>query len=76
MDIISGEKLQGIAEVTIASEKKIHSIIFTSSVAVYGLSENESDENSILIPFNEYGKTKREAEKIFQKWHELITKEL
>ena len=54
----------------VATKKKIQSIIFTSSVAVYGVSDDESNEESILNPFNEYGKTKREAEIIFKKWQQ------
>ncbi len=52
----------------IARRKKIKTIIFTSSVAVYGFSINESSEKSKAQPFNEYGKTKFEAEKIYKSW--------
>ena len=41
----------------------IKKIIFTSSVAVYGLNKNNPDENFIKDPFNHYGKSKWEAEK-------------
>lgn len=52
----------------VANEKGIGRIIFTSSVAVYGFAPAGTDENGELRPFNEYGYTKMEAEKIFQKW--------
>jgi nucleoside-diphosphate-sugar epimerase len=52
-----------------AAEKAgIKKIIFTSSVAVYGFSHKEINENHPLAPFNEYGRTKMEAEKIFIAW--------
>jgi nucleoside-diphosphate-sugar epimerase len=43
-------------------------IIFTSSVAVYPLNAGEPDEDSKVAPFNEYGKSKYEAEKVFTEW--------
>ena len=43
-------------------------IIFTSSVAIYGLNRGTPNENMEAQPFNEYGRTKYEAEKIFLKW--------
>lgn len=47
----------------------IKKIIFTSSVAVYGLNKNNPDENFIKDPFNHYGKSKWEAEKKIMKWY-------
>lgn len=43
-------------------------IIFTSSVAVYGLNANNPDEGAPLSPFNEYGKSKLEAEEVLHNW--------
>lgn len=43
-------------------------IVFTSTVAVYGLDKNDATEDSIPEPFNEYGRTKLAAEKIFAQW--------
>jgi nucleoside-diphosphate-sugar epimerase len=43
-------------------------IIFTSTVAVYGLQKADPDEESPTEPFNEYGRSKLEAEKIFDAW--------
>lgn len=48
----------------------IKSIIFTSSVAVYGLNKNNPDENFPKDPFNHYGKSKWEAEKVLKDWFE------
>lgn len=46
----------------------IDHIIFTSSVAVYGFVEDETDENGAFNPFNDYGKSKLEAEYIYKDW--------
>jgi nucleoside-diphosphate-sugar epimerase len=53
---------------TIANEKGINRIIFTSSVAVYGFATPGTDESGKINPFNDYGRTKYEAEKIFKSW--------
>ena len=52
----------------IARKKSIRTIIFTSSVAVYGFSKDEISEKNKARPFNEYGRTKYEAEKIYKLW--------
>ena len=49
----------------IATEKKIQRIIFTSTVAVYGFAPIGTDESGKISPFNHYGRTKYEAEKVF-----------
>ena len=45
-------------------------IVFTSSVAVYGLDKVNPDESWEPEPFNEYGRTKLAAESIFTTWAE------
>ncbi len=61
----------GAENVVEAAEKNgIKKIIFTSSVAIYGLNRGEPDETFEARPFNEYGRTKYEAEKVFLKWLE------
>ena len=54
----------------VCDEKKIQSLIFTSSVAVYGFSKSNADETSETIPFNYYGESKLEAEKLLTNWYE------
>jgi len=54
----------------VAEEVGINRIIFTSSVAVYGFTQFETDESGHLTPFNEYGKTKLEAETVYKAWQE------
>jgi nucleoside-diphosphate-sugar epimerase len=44
-------------------------LIFTSSVAVYGLNKVNPDENHPVDPFNHYGKSKWEAEKAIKAWY-------
>ncbi|MGI1988475.1 NAD-dependent epimerase/dehydratase family protein [Shewanella glacialipiscicola] len=51
-----------------AQANSINKIIFTSSVAIYGLNRGTPDENLEPKPFNEYGRTKLQAEKVFEKW--------
>jgi nucleoside-diphosphate-sugar epimerase len=46
----------------------IKKIVFTSSVAVYGFAEEGTDETGEIAPFNEYGRTKFEAEERLRKW--------
>jgi nucleoside-diphosphate-sugar epimerase len=53
---------------TVAREKKIRTIVFTSTVAVYGFAPIGTDESGKIVPFNDYGRTKYEAEQIFKAW--------
>lgn len=46
-------------------------IIFTSSVAVYGLNKKNPTETYPADPFNHYGKSKWEAEKVLQEWYKV-----
>lgn len=46
----------------------IQRYIYISSVAVYGFSPREVDEDTEPRPFNEYGRTKLEAERICDAW--------
>lgn len=52
----------------VASQLGIKTIIFTSSVAVYGFQTGEPDEDTPHQPFNEYGKTKSAAEDVYYLW--------
>jgi nucleoside-diphosphate-sugar epimerase len=52
----------------VAREKHIDTIIFTSSVAVYGFAPVETGESGALSPFNDYGRTKMEAEALYKNW--------
>lgn len=51
-----------------AKEKGIKRIVFTSSVAVYGFARIGANEAEKIDPFNDYGRTKYEAELIFMRW--------
>ena len=48
----------------------INRIIFTSSVAVYGLNKNNPTEEHPVDPFNHYGKSKFAAEALLKAWYD------
>ncbi|MGL5387551.1 MAG: NAD-dependent epimerase/dehydratase family protein [Serratia sp. (in: enterobacteria)] len=52
----------------VAVELAIKQIVFTSSVAVYGVVEQETGEEGSLVPADRFGKSKRQAELIYQAW--------
>ncbi len=47
----------------------IETILFTSSVAVYGAAPENANETQPHRPFNDYGRTKSEAERVYMDWH-------
>ena len=53
---------------TVASEKGVKTIVFTSTVAVYGFAPIGTDESGKISPFNDYGRSKFEAEQVFKTW--------
>ena len=57
---------QVVAEV--AERFGVKRLIFTSSVAVYGLDKVNPTETSPTAPFNEYSRTKLEAEAVLSQW--------
>ena len=52
----------------LASKRSINKIIFTSTVAIYGFSNDPIDEDFNPNPFNDYGRSKLEAEEIYKEW--------
>jgi nucleoside-diphosphate-sugar epimerase len=60
------------AENTLAAMERngIRRLIFTSSVAVYGLNKANPDEETPVDPFNDYGRSKWEAECVLRAWSE------
>lgn len=69
--------VDGAANVAAACEELgINKIVFTSSVAVYGFAEPGTDEGGKINPFNEYGRTKFEAEEKLRAWHSKGKNEL
>jgi nucleoside-diphosphate-sugar epimerase len=61
--------VQGTRNILNAMDKNgIKNIIFTSSVAVYGLNKSNPNENHPHDPFNHYGKSKWQAEEILRDW--------
>jgi nucleoside-diphosphate-sugar epimerase len=51
-----------------ARAHNITTIVFTSSVAVYGFAPLGTDEGGDINPFNDYGISKYKAEKVFKLW--------
>lgn len=51
-------KIQGISR-----------LVFTSTVAIYGLNKNNPNESFEADPFNHYGKSKWQAELVLQDWY-------
>jgi GlcNAc-P-P-Und epimerase len=54
----------------VASEKGVTTILFTSTVAVYGFAKPGTNESGMIAPFNEYGRSKYEAEEVFRSWQQ------
>jgi nucleoside-diphosphate-sugar epimerase len=52
----------------LARAKDINKVVFTSSVAVYGFAPLGTNESGVIAPFNEYGRTKCEAEEVYKQW--------
>jgi nucleoside-diphosphate-sugar epimerase len=62
--------VQGTRNVLEAMDRlDVKNIIFTSSVAVYGLNKENPDENHPADPFNHYGKSKWQAEEVLREWY-------
>ena len=51
-------------------EAGVKHLIFTSSVAIYGLDKENPDESHPEDPFNHYGKSKWQAEQVIKEWFE------
>lgn len=52
----------------VAAEREIDTIVFTSTVAVYGFAPADTDEDGAIDPFNDYGKSKFEGELRLRAW--------
>ncbi len=62
--------VEGTKNILDAMDKNsIKELIFTSSVAVYGINKGICDESSKMDPFNHYGKSKKMAEKVIYDWY-------
>lgn len=53
----------------------IKNLIFTSSVAIYGLNKDNPNEDHIQDPFNHYGRSKWQAEEVINNWFKNNPKE-
>jgi len=62
--------VQGTKNVIDAMDKAgVKNIIFTSSVAIYGLNKQNPNEEHPADPFNHYGKSKWQAEEALRNWY-------
>ncbi|MBQ7590883.1 MAG: NAD-dependent epimerase/dehydratase family protein [Verrucomicrobia bacterium] len=62
--------VQGMKNVLTAMESnRIKRIVFFSSVAVYGLNKENPSEQTPVDPFNDYGKSKWQAEQVLLEWY-------
>jgi nucleoside-diphosphate-sugar epimerase len=52
-----------------AERLDIRRLYFTSSVSVYGFSRDKVDEDGPKRPFNDYGRSKLQAEEIMREWY-------
>ena len=69
LSLYSEVNVQGAKNIcTVAREKGIKIIVFTSTVAVYGFAPIGTDESGTIAPFNDYGRSKIEAEEVFRTW--------
>jgi len=59
----------------VAREKGVRTIVFTSTVAVYGFAPIGSDEAGKIAPFNDYGRSKYEAELVLKEWQAEVPTE-
>tara|TARA_Y100000768_G_C23960609_1_gene675142 strand:+ start:184 stop:1164 length:981 start_codon:yes stop_codon:yes gene_type:complete len=67
--------VKGIKNVLDAMDKaNIKNIIFTSSVAIYGLNKPNPNEKFLPNPFNHYGKSKWKAELVLREWFQKDSK--
>lgn len=62
--------VKGIENTLEAMERNgVKRIVFTSTVAVYGLNKENPNEDTQIDPFNHYGKSKWKAEQVLQEWY-------
>lgn len=59
----------------VAADRGINQIIFTSSVAVYGMAAVGTGEDGRIDPFNDYGKSKAQGEDVLRHWQGEAPKE-
>ncbi len=62
--------VQGAQNIVAAMDAcNVKHLIFTSSVAIYGLNKQNPNENYPADPFNHYGNSKWQAEEVLREWY-------
>lgn len=63
--------VKGIKNVLLAMDNiGVKNLVFTSSVAIYGLNKTNPDEDHPEDSFNHYGKSKWQAELVLKEWYD------
>jgi GlcNAc-P-P-Und epimerase len=71
LDLYYETNVEGTRNLCRAMEEKgISRIVFASSVAVYGFAAPGAGEDAAINPFNEYGRSKYQAEEVLRSWYE------
>ena len=65
-DIVNVEGSKNVCQ--FCSDRGIKTIVFTSTVAVYGFAPKGTKEDGEINYFNDYGRTKYLAENIYRQW--------
>jgi GlcNAc-P-P-Und epimerase len=61
--------VEGTKNILKAMDKAgVKNLIFTSSVAIYGLNKDNPNEDHFQDPFNHYGRSKWQAEEVINNW--------
>jgi nucleoside-diphosphate-sugar epimerase len=69
IDLYYEVNVEGAKNICLVAEKKnITTIVFVSSVAIYGFAKLGADESAEIKPFNDYGLSKYQAEIIYENW--------
>lgn len=53
----------------VCRKSAIRTLVFSSSVAVYGSNAHDASEDQLPLPNNDYGHSKLQAEEEYRKWH-------
>jgi nucleoside-diphosphate-sugar epimerase len=67
-DLVNVEGSRNICQ--FCRDRDIKTIVFTSTVAVYGFAPEGTKEDGEINYFNDYGRTKYLAENVYRAWHQ------
>ena len=67
-DLVNVEGAENVCQ--FCRDRQVSTIIFTSTVAVYGFAPEGTKEDGEINYFNDYGRTKYFAENVYREWYE------